>query len=412
MQEKDFELSELPNGIRIIHHEVTSTRIANVGIMLDIGSRDEAEDQQGLAHFLEHMAFKGTRKRSAYQIINRLESVGGELNAYTTKEKICFYASVLDEHLSKAVELLTDITFHSTFPQKQIDKERMVILEEINMYQDTPEDAIQDDFDEILFPNHPLGRNILGTKGSISTFQQGDFRAFLAEHMRTDRIVISSVGNFSMKKIERLVSKYLKGISSKTQATHRSKAATGTLIHKKVKKNIYQSHFVMGLPSIEIHHPDRTALFFLCNILGGPGMNSKLNLSLREKYGLVYGIDASYAPYTDTGQLTISLATDAKNLKKSQTLIRKEINDLKKKPLSQRQLQVAKNQIKGQMAMSEENKNAVMLMMAKSQLDLNKIPDLNTVFAKIDAVTAGKIQELSAEHLQADKMSTLAYLPE
>lgn len=412
MSKKEYELIELPNGIRVIHKEVNHTKIANVGIMLDMGSRDESLDEQGLAHFLEHMAFKGTTKRSSYHIINRLESLGGELNAYTTKEKICFYASLLDIHLDKAVELLCDITFNSTFPEKQIEKERTVILEEMSMYRDTPEDSIQDEFDELLFPNHSLGRNILGTEQTVNSFQKKNFNTFLDRNLNTEKVILSSVGNYPAKKILKLAEKYLKDIPHKNHTPERNWFSGYTPSRKEVRKSITQSHFAMGMPSLSIKDKNRIPFFFLVNLLGGPSMSSRLNLSLREKHGLVYGVDASYAPYLEVGQFAVYFATDPKNLKKSQRIILKEIETLKKKPLGNMQLQKAKNQIKGQMALSEENKNAIMLMMAKSQLDLNKVPDINSVFEKIDAITSKDIQDLATQYLPTDQMSALTYLPE
>ena len=412
MSKKEYELIELQNGIRVIHKEVPQTKIAHVGIMLDIGSRDETPEEQGLAHFLEHMAFKGTAKRNSYHIINRLESLGGELNAYTTKEKICFYATLLDTHLEKAVDLLVDITFNSTFPEKQIEKERSVILEEMSMYRDTPEDSIQDEFDEQLFPNHSLGKNILGTEQTVNSFHQGDFRSFLDRNLNTEKIILSSVGNYSAKKVEKLANKYLSEIPHKNHTPSRNWFSGYQPSRKEIRKRITQAHFAMGMPSLSIKDENRIPFFFLVNLLGGPSMSSRLNLSLREKHGLVYGVDASYAPYLETGQFAVYFATDPKNLKKSQRIILKEIEALKKKPLGTMQLHKAKNQIKGQMALSEENRNAVMLMMAKSQLDLNKVPDINSVFNKIDKITAADIQNLAIRYLPTDEMSALTYLPE
>ncbi len=409
---KEYELIELPNGMRVIHKQVTHTKIANVGLMLDIGSRDELPDEQGLAHFLEHMVFKGTRKRNSFHIIDRLESLGGELNAYTTKEKICFYSSLLDIHLEKAVELLADITFNSTFPEKQIDKERKVILEEMSMYKDTPEDAIQDDFDELLFPNHQLGKNILGTEDAVGSFTRKNFKEFLRRNLNTEKIILSSVGNYPASKIKKLAEKYLKPIPHKNHTPERNWFDNYSPSSKEIRKPISQAHFAMGMPSLSIKDKNRIPFFFLVNLLGGPSMNARLNLSLREKHGLVYGVDANYAPYLETGSFAIFYATEQKNLKKSQRIVLKEIENLKNRPLGSLQLQKAKNQIKGQMALSEENKSAIMLMMAKSQLDLNKIPDLTSVFKTIDSITSKQIQELARMYLPVDQMSTLTYLPE
>jgi predicted Zn-dependent peptidase len=412
MSQKEYELFELPNGIRIIHKEVSQTKVAHVGIMLDVGSRDELPEEQGLAHFLEHMVFKGTKKRNSFQVINRLESLGGELNAYTTKEKICFYASLLDIHLEKAIELLADITFNSTFSDKQIEKERSVILEEMSMYQDTPEDALQDEFDEQLFPEHALGKNILGTRETVNGFRQKDFKQFLQRNLNTERIILSSVGAYPFKKLKKLAGKHLEDIPHKNHTPARSWFDQYQPTRRELTKPISQAHFAIGLPSLSIKDKNRIPFFFLTNLLGGPSMSSRLNMSLREKHGLVYGVDAHYAPYLETGQFAIYFATDKKNLKKSQRIVIREIEALKQKPLGNMQLHKAKNQIKGQMALSEENKNSIMLMMAKSMLDLHRVPDLNKIFKQIDNITALKISGLAEETLQLDRMSSLTYLPE
>ncbi len=407
----DYEMFEYPNGIRVVHKQIRSTKIAHVGIMLDIGSRDETEEEQGIAHFWEHMAFKGTQKRKAYHIINRLESLGGELNAYTTKEKICFYASLMDIHLDKAVELLTDITFNSVFPEKQIEVERGVILEEMSLYRDTPEDALQDEFDELLFPNHMLGKNILGSEQTVNSFHREDFQNFVSKHLNTHKIVISSVGNFTLKKVLKYLDKYVANIPSKNHTPKRTVFKGYSPIQKEIIKPITQSHCAIGSTAYEIGHPDRLTFFMLLNILGGPGMNSRLNLSLRENHGLVYGIDASYSPYTDTGAMGIYFATEKKNLKKSINLVWKEFERLRNKPLGTLQLNTAKQQLKGQLAMSEENYSGVMLVMAKSLLDLNKIRSIDEIFSNIDAITASQLQDIAQETLIKENMSILSYIP-
>lgn len=406
---QDYELVTLSNGIRIAHREMPNTKIAHVGIMLDIGSRDEAASEQGIAHFWEHMAFKGTKRRKAFHIIDRLDSLGGELNAYTTKEKICFYASVLDNHLDKAVDLLADITFHSTFPTPQIEKERMVILEEMSMYLDTPEDAIQDEFDTVIYKNHALGKNILGTTETVSRFNQNDFFSFIERNLDTEKIILSSVGNYSLKKLLKVTEKHLETIPQTKKTTNRTIFNKYEVSNVEVKKKITQSHAGFGTTAFDLKSEKRIPFFLLVNILGGPGMNSRLNLSLREKYGFVYGIDANYSPYIDTGLFSIFFATDPRNLQKSFQLIKKEMKLLQSKPLGQLQLHKAKQQIKGQLAMSEENNNAVMLMMAKSLLDLNRIPDLSKLFEKIDKISAIQLQELSIECLNIENMSSLIY---
>jgi len=408
----DYQMVTLKNGIRVIHQEIKHTKIAHIGIMLDIGSRDESLDEQGIAHFWEHMAFKGTKKRKAYHILNRLESLGGELNAYTTKEKICFYAAVLSQHLEKAVELVADITFNATFPEKQIEKERGVILEEMALYRDTPEDSLQDEFDELLFPNHPLGRNILGTENTVKSFQQVDFLQFIRKHLNTHQIVFSSVGNYPMSKAVRYAEKYLNDIPEVQENSVRDQFNGYQPSVLEIIKPITQSHCAIGSTAFPLSHPDRMNLFMLLNILGGPGMNSRLNLSLREKHGYVYGIDANYSPLIDTGAFGIYFATEKKNLKKSLQLIWKEFDKLKSKPLGTLQLHTAKQQLKGQLAMSEENYSGMMLMMAKSMLDLNQITSIDEIFSKIDHITSKQLQGMAHLILQKDQMSILSYVPE
>jgi len=408
---QEYHYSELSNEVRTIHKEINYTKIAHVGIMLDIGSRDEDSTQKGITHFWEHMAFKGTHKRKSFHIINRLESLGGELNAYTTKEKICFYASILDIHIEKAVELLIDIVFNSAFPEKQIEKERQVILEEMSMYQDTPEDAIMDEFDEIIFHEHPLGGNILGTEQSVKSISKANFIQFIKAHINFEKIVFSSLGNISSKKIDRLINKHLAPLKAQLGIQKRPIFNGYKAHHQSKNREISQVHHLMGLPTYSLHDPKRIPFYLLTNILGGPAMNSRLNLSLREKHGFVYGVEAQFLSYTDIGLFSIGFATDPTNFKRSKALVLKEIKKLRNQTLSEGQLHAAKGQLKGQMAMSEENNNAMMLMMAKSLLDLNKIPSLDEVFKKIDLITALELREIAEEALQVDQMSSLTFMP-
>lgn len=408
----EYQVFELPNGIRLAHRQVNHTQIVHCGIMLDIGSRDEEPHQVGLAHFWEHMAFKGTKKRKSYHIINRLESVGGELNAYTTKEKVCFYASVLDRHFEKSVELLADITFHSIFPEKQVEKERGVILEEMSMYLDSPEDALQDEFDSVLFPKHPLGNNILGTNESVSSFKRENLQDFIAENLNTDRIIISIVGNISGKKALQMVEKHLKDIPRINRHKPRIVPPNYEAQHVEIAKPISQAHVAFGRDAFNIHDPKRFPFFALINLLGGPGMNSRFNLSLREKNGLVYNIDANFTSYTDTGFLGIYFATDKKNLKKANRLIEKEMKLLREKLLGEVQLRSVKEQLMGQLAMSEESNQGYMLVMAKSLLDLGYVDSLQGVFEKIQKITSEELRDLANEMLLPQAMSSLTYLPE
>jgi len=409
---KEYDEFIFPNGIRVVHRQVSNTKIAHCGFILNIGSRDEKPDQQGIAHFWEHMAFKGTKKRKAYHILSRVDSVGGELNAYTTKEKICFYASLLDNHFEKAVELISDITFHSIFPEKEIKKERGVILEEMAMYKDDPGDAIQDEFDAVVFKNHSLGYNILGTQESVKSFSKENFHQFILENLNTDEVIFSSVSALPFKKVLKVAQKYFSNIP--TFKSKRKRHVFNNFKPEKVirHKPISQAHCITGTTSFSIHDPRRIPFFLLVNLLGGPGMNSRLNLSIREKYGFVYGIDASVTAYQDTGLFLINFATEQKTLEKCVQLLMKELKKLRETPLGSMQLHQAKQQMIGQLAISEESNLGFMLMMGKSILDLGRVETLNEVLDKINKVTASDILDLANIVFPENRLSMLTYLPE
>ncbi|MFD3000082.1 M16 family metallopeptidase [Pontibacter toksunensis] len=407
----DYHIHTLPNGIRIVHKQVQHTKIAHSGFIMDIGSRDELSNETGIAHFWEHMAFKGTEKRKSFHILNRLESVGGELNAYTTKEKICFYSSVLDKHFDKSFELLTDITFRSVFPEREIEKERGVILEEMSMYLDTPEEAIVDEFDAVVYDSHPLGANILGTKESVSSFHKQDFLSFLDRNLSTDSLIFCSVSNLPFEKVLKLAEKYLGDIPEIRK--HRERIPVSHYVPKSVtvEKSISQAHCVVGTPAYALSDERRIPFFMLVNILGGPGMNSRLNLAVREKHGLVYTIDANYATYLDTGLLTIYFGTEKKQLKRTTSLVLKELKKLREKPLGSLQLHTAKEQLMGQLAMAEESNMGLMMMIGKSILDQGRVDSLNEIFGQIKNITATDLVDIANDALREDQLSFLNYVP-
>jgi predicted Zn-dependent peptidase len=408
----EYDIHTFPNGIRVVHKQVPHTKIAHCGFILDVGSRDEKPHQQGIAHFWEHMAFKGTTKRRSFHILNRLESLGGELNAYTTKEKICFHASVLDKHFEKAIELLKDITFDSVFPDKQIDRERNVILEEMAMYHDSPEDAIQDEFDTVLFGQHALGNNILGTIESVRSFHREDFKQFILENLNTERIIFSSVSNWPFHKVIKMAEKYLSDIPAYSASTNRVPFSGYQPKHVSKSRTITQSQCAIGRTAYSLCDERRLPFFLLVNVLGGPGMNSRLNLALREKHGFVYSIEANYTPYIDTGFLGIYFGTEAKQLNRSISLVLKELRMLKEKPMGSSQLHMAKEQLMGQLAMSEESNLNFMLMMGKSILDLGRIDSLSDIFADIRKVKAAELQGIAREMFDESQLSILTYLPD
>lgn len=408
----ELNIKELSNGIRIVHQEVTHTRLVHCGFILDIGSRDETKEQEGLAHFWEHMAFKGTKKRKTFHILNRLESLGGELNAYTTKEKVCFYASTLKEHYNKAAELLFDITFNSTFPEKQIEKERQVILEEMAMYRDSPDDAIQDELDELVFENHALGRNILGTEQTVGSFTQQDFFDFISTRLDTSRLIFSVVGNISFQKVLRGIEGPLSQIQSKRSLYVRSDFSNYTPKVKIQERDVSQSLCAIGRPAFSLYDPNRFKLFLLNNILGGPSMNSRLNLMLREKHGYVYSIESNYHPFSDIGFFGIYFGTEGKTLQKAQSLVLKEMSKMVIKKLGTVQLHMAKEQAIGQMAMAEENYSALMLVYGKSLLDHGKVDPLENIFNQIRNTTAEELQEIAQEMFNPDMLTFLTYKPQ
>lgn len=408
---KDYEMQTLHNGIRVVHKKIANSKIAHCGFVLNIGSRDEYEDQQGLAHFWEHMVFKGTKKRKSFHILNRLDSVGGELNAFTTKEKITFYASVLNHHFEKAVELLYDITFNSIFPENQMDRERKVILEEMALYHDNPEDDIQDEFDKLIFPGHPLGNNILGTQDSVSSFHKKDFDRFIDQNLDTEHIIFSSVSSLSFKQVITFAEKYFNSISLKKASTHRQKANRYIPRNRLIKKPITQAHCAIGRPSFAVRDPKRLPFSILINLLGGPALNSRLNMALREKYGFVYAIDANYTSFSDTGLFSIFFATEKKQMYRSVDLVLRELKKFREKHLSRLQLHRAKEQLIGQMAMSEENNMSLMLMMGRSLLDLEKIESFEEVVRLVRQVKAEDLTELAREYFNEQELSFLYFIP-
>jgi predicted Zn-dependent peptidase len=401
----------LPNGIRVVHQRVLTTAIVHCGIILDIGSRDESIDNQGIAHFWEHMAFKGTKKRKTLEIISSLDAVGGELNAYTDKEKIAFYASVRNEYFERAIDLLSDITFYSVFPEKELEKERGVILEEMAMYYDSPDEALQDEFEAVVFKNHPMGMNILGREETVKAFRKRDFVSFFKNHMDTRRIVFSCVGNVSLDTVQRLAKKYLEGFHAQHANGRRRKFATYKPREEILRRPVKQAKCAIGSDAYPIHHENRIPLYLLINILGGPGMNSRLNLSLREKYGFVYSVDAHYIPYSDTGMFAVFFGTEPKQLDKCIKLVRKELDRFCEKPLSSRQLSAAKEQIKGQLAMAEENNLSLMLMMGRSVLLYNRVPMLEEIFEVIDRTDSKRLQKVAEDIFNEKKLTYMTMIP-
>lgn len=408
---REHSIHTLKNGIRVVHNRVTTTKIVHCGIMLDIGSRDETTANQGIAHFWEHMAFKGTRKRKAFHIINRLESLGGELNAFTDKEKILFYASLRDDYFERAVELLTDITFNSIFPTPQINKERNVILEEMAMYHDDPEGSLQDEFDRLVFGGHPLGMNILGTEKTVKSFHRNDFTQFIREHLDTRRMVFSVVGNVTLDEAVRLAEKHMGSVPRMVSKKRRKPFQEYKPKEITLQREVKQARCAMGRTAYSLSDPRRGTFFLLTNILGGGGLNSRLNLSLRERYGFVYSIGSHFVPFTDTGLFVISFGTEPSQLSRSIKLVQEELRKLRDGKLGVRQLTSAKEQIMGQVAMAEESNISFMMMMGRSLLDLGRVPPLEEIFSRIRTATADDLRDMAVDIFDIEKMSYLRMEP-
>ena len=318
----------LPNGLRIIH-EPTLSKVAYCGFAIDAGTRDEAENEQGMAHFVEHLIFKGTEKRKAWHILNRMENVGGDLNAYTNKEETVVYAAFLKEHLERALELLGDIVFHSTFPQHEIEKETEVIIDEIQSYEDTPSELIFDDFEDMIFRNHPLGRNILGKPELLRSFRTEDVLSFTRRFYQPGNMVFFVQGQYDFRRIIRLVEKYLLDIPDVRVENRRTPPPLYVPEHLTVPRDTHQAHVMIGSRGYNAYDDKRTALYLLNNVLGGPGMNSKLNVSLRERRGLVYNVESNLTSYTDTGAFCIYFGTDVDDMDTCLKLTYKELKRMR-----------------------------------------------------------------------------------
>ena len=362
-----YQTHILKNGLKIIHQQVDG-KAAWCGLIIGVGSRDERPEEEGIAHFIEHVIFKGTEKRKAFHILSRIEDVGGELNAYTTKEDTCIYASFLARDYERALELFADIVFHSVFPEKEIEKEKEVVIDEINSYKDSPGELIFDDFEELIYPDYPIGRNILGSEKAVKGLRRDDIIDFVKRNYRPGRMVISSVGDIPFDKLVRLIERYFGDIPGDPAVLVRERPGIYLPRQKVIDMDTYQNHCIIGNVAYDYTEDKRLAFSLLVNILGGTGMNSRLNLNIREKYGLAYNIEASYTPYSDTGIFTIYFGCDAGDLDKCLRLCRKEMAALGEELLGYNQLRKAKNQMIGQITLASENYENMMLSSGKSFL--------------------------------------------
>ena len=421
-----YNTHTLGNGLRIIHRP-TASPVIYCGFQIAAGSRHEQPGEEGLAHFCEHVTFKGTRRRRAWHILNCLESVGGDLNAFTTKESTVYYAAVLREHLSRAVDLLCDIVLHSTYPQHEIDKEIAVICDEIESYNDTPAELIYDEFERLLFGSHPLGHNILGQASQLRTYTTADAQRFTARHYCPHNMIFFIDGDIRFGQLVKMLQRNMDGGGEFVVGTGERRyvgarcdsSAQGIFLSSKnprtpemqpvtiLEKHTHQAHVMMGCRAYEHRHPRRMALFLLNNMLGGPGMNARLNLSLREHHGLVYTVESTMVSYSDQGLWCTYFGCDPHDVDRCRQLVSRELQRFVQQPLTPRQLSAAKKQLKGQIGIACENREQFALDFGKSFLTHGWERDVETLFGRIDAVTADDIQQEAQELFAPERLSTL-----
>ena len=393
----EFHTLTLPNGIRCIHRRVKSPAVY-CALTIGSGSRDELPKEHGIAHFAEHCLFKGTARRRAYHINCRLENLGGELNAFTTKEETVIHTTTLKGDYTKAVELIHDIIFNSRFPNGEIEREKEVVLEEIYSFHDAPAEQIFDDFEELIFDGSPLAHNILGTKKSVRGFSRERITGFIARTYNTDRMIFSSVGNISHEQFERVVQHYFGPVAASPRTFLREEPAVVPRFDKiKRKTALQQAHCVMGSVAGGLYDPRRLALSLLVNTLGGPAANSILNLALRERNALTYTIEAGYTPFYDTGLATIYFATEKSNMERCFELINKELTKLCTNTLSPRRLSMAKRQFAGQLAISLESNENYNLGMGKSMLAYGMVDEPQDIIRKVQQISANELMEVARE---------------
>ncbi len=439
-----YNTHTLDNGLRIIHLP-SDSKVVYCGYQINAGTRDEEPGEEGLAHFCEHVTFKGTERRKAWHILNCLESVGGDLNAYTNKEGTVYYSAILKEHIARAVDLLSDIVFHSVYPQAEIDKEVEVICDEIESYNDSPAELIYDEFENILFKGSPLGHNILGTAEQVRSFTTEDALRFTRKLYRPDNAIFFAYGDIDFKKLVKLVGRALadddsgklaeedchadfsggtgfagdensitteKSVSSVKSVGPKNYPSVGEEIAGQtivMQKNTHQAHVMIGTRAYDVNDDRRMPLYLLNNILGGPGMNAKLNLALREHNGLVYTVESTMVAYGDTGTWSIYFGCDEHDIKRCLRLVRKELDRMMEKPLSDSQLKAAKKQIKGQIGVACDNRENFALDFGKSFLHYGWEKNVDCLYEQVEAITSQQIQDVARELFDKDRLITLIF---
>ncbi len=408
----DHQIIKTNSGLRVLWVPCDSP-IAHACLIIGAGAQHEGTNEFGMAHFLEHLLFKQTERRNTTQILNRLELVGADLNAYTTKEYTCLHASFLRPHLTRTLDLFEDLVFHSVFPEKEIEKEREIVIDEIASYQDAPEEAIGDDFEDLLFEGHAFGHNILGDKSSLLKMDRKALQQFVSRHYQPENMTLAVSGPYSLKHLARLCEKiFLNTGPFSARPVGRSPKWFYTPRSRTQGKHMAQAHYMTGNIAYSLHDSRKYGLMLLNNLLGGIGMSSRLNLQLREKHGIAYTVESNYTPYTDTGIFSVYFGTEAEKIQRGKHIMHRELKQLREKKLGSIQLHQAKQKFIGQIALAEENRMGVLISMAKNLMDYGRVNTLEHVVSQLQMVTAEGMLEISNEVFEPEQLSTLLFYPE
>lgn len=407
-----YNKTMLDNGIRVVSETIPYVRSVSIGIWANVGSRDETRGENGLSHFLEHMVFKGTKRRNVREIAQSLESLGGYLNAFTTKEQTCFYARVLDEHIEEAIDVLSDLLQNATFKKEELEKEKLVVIEELKNAEDDPEDIIHDYFEKALFPTHPLGFPIIGTEANLRSFTRQDLQEHVGSHYVCPNIVVAAAGNVDHARLVQLSRKYLKGVSAASTPAERAQAPTqpAKVVSQEYQRQIQQGHVCLGTVGYGIKHKDRYPLLVM-NALLGEGMSSRLYQTIREKHGLAYSVYSFVNLLSDSGSFGVYIGTDKNNIGNATELVMAELAKLRERPVSKAELARTKSQIKGTMMLGLENMSGRMMRLGSSELYFNSFTSLDTILKKVDAVTPDAIHHVANDLLREDRILTIVIRP-
>lgn len=405
-----FQKTTLPSGVRIVTEEIPSVRSVSVGAWIGVGSRDERPDEGGICHFIEHMVFKGTRKRRMHHIAQRMENVGGYLNAFTSKEYTCFYSRCLDEHLPRALDTVLDLVLNPVFPEKELEREKDVVLEEMKMYEDTPDEYVFDLLDTALYGDDSMGRPVIGTEETVRGFSRDGLVEFLSSNYTGDRLVVAISGNVDHERAVRLVQKALEGIQQTGRTPERTVAPDSPKKSIMESKPMQQAHLVLGARGLDIHHPDRVSLSVLNTVLGG-GMSSRLNQNIREKYGYCYNIYSFANMHSDSGDFGVYMGTDASKVDRSIKLIRRELDKLIQKPVSKTELERAKSQAKGAIMLGLENMSSRMMRIGRQELYYRRYFSLDEILELLDQVTADDLQRTASDIFAPERFSEIRLIP-